>query len=347
MKKILRFLLWILVGLIVIFGLTLGYFWVTEWTPKEIEVAEISGYASSPSVSDTLTIVAWNIGYAGLGDDMDFFYDGGETARTSESRTELNLRKIVDFLKQYDSVDFILLQEVDFDSKRSYNKNEYETIVAAMSGFESCYGYNYVSSYVPIPLNDPIGKVRSGLVTLSKHKIASAKRLQYPSKFDFPVRLFNLKRAMLSCQIILPNNDTLYVNNTHNTAYDTGGMRSQEIAFMNALLQGKPYSFTAGDWNCNPPGYTASDAEVNDKNFSPMALKTTDFSADMTFLADTTTPSTRYGYEPYINGHTTTTYLDFALLGKNIEPISVQTIDLGFKNSDHNPVVYRIAIKTK
>ena len=53
-------------------------------------------------------------------------------------------------------------------------------------------------------------------------------RYGYPSAFGFPVRLFNLKRCLLEAEFVTRGGDTGTVGsgNTHNTAYDTGGMRS-------------------------------------------------------------------------------------------------------------------------
>lgn len=343
-----RFFKWIisLVALLIVVAIGLFcYVWFTEWKPDPIEVIYASEVQEKVDLPDTMTIVSWNIGYAGLGDDMDFFYDGGKTARTSEERTKQNLNAIVAFLKSQSNADFMLLQEVDLNSKRSYNVNQQDAIRDAMSGYEAFFAYNYHSPYVPIPLTDPIGKVEAGLLTLSKHNVAKAIRYSFPSSFAFPMRLFNLKRCMLTIELMLSNRDTLWINNIHNTAYDSGTMRDQEIKFLNEFMNQKQYTITAGDWNSNPPGYKATPEELEDKYFSPIAVKTTDFDTCMTFAADTTVKTARYGYEPYLKGHTTETNIDFALLGSRYSIVDVEVVDLGYKNSDHNPVIYRIKTK--
>ena len=71
------------------------------------------------TLPDTLTILSWNIGYAGLGDNMDFFYDGGRRVRDSRERTARNLKEIVETISRVNP-DIALLQEVDLDSRRSY-----------------------------------------------------------------------------------------------------------------------------------------------------------------------------------------------------------------------------------
>lgn len=295
---------------------------------------------------DTLKIVSWNLGYAGLGDDMDFFYDGGTSVQCSKERTRENLDSIISFLTKHRDADFILLQEVDFDSKRSYHMNEYDSIRNALPEFFGWWGLDYVCSYVPIPLTDPIGSVRSGVVILSRYVPHEVIRFQYPGEFAFPARIFNLKRCLLSATFNLSGTgNMLYINNTHNSAYDTdGGMRSGEMQFLRDYLQGKPCSITAGDWNSNPPGYVASTAELTDAHFKPATLRSDEFTVGWNFMYDSSTPTTRYGYETYNPSTTTSTILDFALCGTGIKPIAIKTVDLSFKSSDHNPIVLEVAL---
>ncbi len=348
-----------------------GVMWMREWRPQQVE--RLVGGAVGRAVTveeggsllhrgDTIRLVSWNIGYAGLGDDMDFFYDGGTRMRTSRERTERNLRRIVDFLsgeaasagggKRKPAADFILLQEVDVDSRRSYRLNEFDSIRRALAaaGYDGWRGLNYRCDFVPIPLREPMGRVESGVATFSRWRPVQVVRYAYPGGFSFPVRLFNLKRCLLSTWIPVRDLetghiDTLFINNTHNTAYDTGGMRNGEFAFLRSLLAGRRYTVTMGDWNSSPAGYCPAREAVEDPYFSPWPIDRADFPSEMTFVYDPETPSVRYGYEPYRAGKTTTTLVDFALCGPGVEPIGVETLDFGFKNSDHNPVVATFVIR--
>lgn len=357
MKHLLHILLWSLSTLVAGLLLLLGLFWIREWRPAPVEVLDTTAIADDEPVlrrGDTVRIVSWNIGYAGLGDDMDFFYDGGKRMRTSQARTVENLQRILRFLQRRTAdsarVDFILLQEVDLDSRRSYGINEYDSLRRALPGYESWMGLNYVADFVPIPLTDPMGRVKGGVATFSRWRPERVVRYGYPSGFSFPMRLFNLKRCLLSAAIPVQDTatgrfDTLFVNNTHNTAYDTGDMRSRELAFLRNYLSDKPYSITAGDWNSCPPGYRPSRAALEDAHFRPFPIGQTDFPSDLRFVYDSCTPSVRYDYEPYRAGSTTTTVVDFALCGPEIEGVGCETIDLEFKSSDHNPVVATFVIR--
>ncbi len=332
---------------LILFALFLLYAKIVEYTPREFEPVAVFNTPTTLE-KDTITILSWNIGYAGLGSDMDFFMDGGESSRTSRGRTLENLSKIIETLKQYaPQLDFIALQEVDIKSKRSYEINEYDTIVKRLgSGFESYYAPNFRVFYVPIPLGDPIGEVDGGLMLISRYTPRSATRLAYPSHVWWPQSMFDLKRAMLSLQVQLPDGKTLYVNNTHNSAYDNDAKgRQAELVFINSYLSGKEYSITLGDWNSTPPGHSLSDGEKNDPHFSVHSLSTSDFESGVHIAADLEQPSVRYGYEPYQRGHTTTSIIDFAVSSPRIRPLRVKCLDLGFENSDHNPVLFTFVIE--
>ncbi|MEG1037341.1 MAG: hypothetical protein RSE22_03165 [Mucinivorans sp.] len=345
MKTILRALGWLFLWIILGAAIFLGVVWVKAYTPAKVEELPVTGSAEMLT-QDTIKVVSWNIGYAGLGSDMDYFYDGGQSVQCSRGRTVENLRKITEFLVANRDADFILLQEVDLDSKRSYNINEYDTLLMALGrDFSGYVALNYVAPFVPYPFYNPIGGVRSGVVTFTRHTPSRAARYSYPGGFSWPMSLFNLKRCLLSIEVPLSDSSTLYVGNTHNTAYDTGGMRTGELEFLKTTYSAFPYFMVAGDWNSNPTGYKATNAEISNKYFSPISIASGFFPTNWTTVYDESTHTARYGYEPYDSLRTTRTTIDFMVSGPRVEALSVDCIDLGFENSDHNPVVYRLRVE--
>lgn len=83
----------------------------------------------------------------------------------------------------------------------------------------------------PVPLRAPLGRVQAGVVTLSRYAPVSTVRYGYPSAFGFPVRLFNLKRCLLEAEFVTRGGDTVWIGNTHNTAYDTAACVPTRCAF--------------------------------------------------------------------------------------------------------------------
>lgn len=142
---------------------------VTDFQPPEtMEVEILSDNNQAIASVDTLSLVTWNIGYAGLGEGMDFFYDGGKQVRPSKDIFNTYLEGIGKTVEGMNDVDFILLQEVDLDSKRSHSTNEMEFLAGKLSGYAYGFGVNYKVHFVPQPLLDPLGNVHGGLVTYSR-----------------------------------------------------------------------------------------------------------------------------------------------------------------------------------
>lgn len=346
MQKKIRLLLFLIIALpITLVLLFLAYATINEWRPSKIENIDYSAQYPTYIKGDTITMLLWNIGYGGLGDDMDFFMDGGEKSVTSKARTRENVDSIKSFLSQYNSVDFILLQEVDSISKRNYDINLYGEICSQMKDFYAYYAVNYQSSFVPIPLKSPIGQVKSGLLTLSKYKSTIARRISLPSEKSYPVRLFHLKRALLYSEFALEGGDKISIINVHNSAFDDGTARGKEMEAIKQLIDTTKNFIVAGDWNSTPPNYKASREERENEYFSPVAIEENTFGMEVVFAVDPTSKSARYNYEPYRANHTTTTLIDFAISSTNIRAIEVEIIDLGFKNSDHNPVFYKFVVE--
>ena len=347
MKKHRRFrkYLWgvmlFLIGVVLLF---FGAAWVGEYRPAERETLYLSMHRDT--LPDTLTIVTWNIGYAGLGADMDFFYDGGKRVRDTREHTQANLEHILDVLHRTQA-DIILLQEVDRCSKRTYRIDEVESLRRAFPDYTLTFAYNYKSRWVPIPLGCPMGRVEAGVVILSRVEPLEAVRWQYPSSFPFPVRLFNLKRCLLTALFLTPQGDTLMVGNTHNTAYDTGGMRTQEMDFLQKMLFQSDSDgisvLVGGDWNQYPPGYRPRPEELTHPYFRPEEVDGSGFSSFSRFVYDTLQPSLRYLDRPYVDG-ALTTLTDFFLLSDALQVLSVETLPEAFAASDHNPVVLKVCI---
>ena len=128
-RKTFKATVWASAAICVAAVLFLGVSWIAEYRPDARETV-IYDTAEPVFLPDTLTVLSWNIGYAGLGDDMDFFYDGGKRVRDSRRRTLENLRTIVAELRKADA-DIMLLQEVDCDSHRSYGIREVDSLRAA------------------------------------------------------------------------------------------------------------------------------------------------------------------------------------------------------------------------
>ena len=163
--KTLKLLLCIVLVLVLLLGLALGVFTAAEYRPAETE-ALIPAHETDAvlETGSPLSIVSWNCGYGALGDNADFFMDGGTSVYTADrQRVEANLADIRDRLKSL-KPDFLLLQELDINSSRSYGLDERTILMDAIPGGTDSFAYNFNTLFVPYPL-PPMGHVESGLYT--------------------------------------------------------------------------------------------------------------------------------------------------------------------------------------
>ena len=80
LKKILKALLVLVIVLLVLVGGLLTFLTIVEYKPEDTEavpVQTVGGQAQTLAAGDSIKFVAWNIGYGALGDNADFFMDGG------------------------------------------------------------------------------------------------------------------------------------------------------------------------------------------------------------------------------------------------------------------------------
>lgn len=352
-KKILKYLGITLLSIVLIFAGFLGYMTMKDYRPKRVEPVEIKRdynpekYEYSNIDRDTFTFFTWNIGYCGLGAEQDFFFDGGKMVRPSKELNQKYMAGILATIKSIDTVDFMMLQEVDRGSKRSYFNDQVKMISEACSA--NCYGFatNYQSQFVPQPVSEPYGKCYGGIMTLSKIDLKPvAKRFSLAPDASWPTGLFMLKRCYMEFRYPLKNGKELIIINQHLSAYDDGTVKQRQMDTLKVKLLAEykkgNYVVVGGDWNTYPPGYTSS---LKEKGKDGVVEKTMDANypeAGWKYIYDATTPTNRKLYEPYVKGQTDAVVIDYYLLSPNIYSISCKTIDLGFENSDHQPVYMKI-----
>lgn len=333
----------LLLAVILFFGLFILYSTITYYNPpQEVVINQNTNPDTIPNNTE-LSIVSWNIGYAGLGENMDFFYDKGKKVRDTYERTISNLDSIKRFIKEKTTAPFYLIQETDIDSKRSYNINEQE-IILALKNFSSAFAHNYLVKFVPIPPSSPLGKVNSGLLSLSQYQPTSSARYAYPGKFGWPTRLFNLRRCMLANRYPTQNGKEFILINTHMSAFDDGSLKKQEMQYLKDFVL-KEYSkgnyvIVGGDWNQAPPDFKLNTFGENYKvDFFILSNIKADFMPiDWKWVYDPKSPTNRYLNVPYIQGETFSSIIDFFLVSPNIEVVENHTFNLNFVYSDHNPI---------
>ncbi len=351
MEEVLKVIGAILLAGVVAFAGLVGYLTATDYNPPEVVKLAVEGQALEEAPSK-LSILTWNIGYAGLGKNMDFFFDGGEHVRDTKENTIRNLENISKFLeKMKGKVDIFLIQEIDTDSDRTYRINEYERLKEVLNGYMSTFAFNYHVDFVPVPYTDPMGRVRSGLAVFSKYRLYDPVRIALPGQYPWPKNTAMLDRCMIKTYIPAPDGKKWVIYNTHNSAYDEGGkLRKMQLMFIkeDALKEYKKgnYVVIGGDWNSILDDdlhfkYTEKPEEFYvplPKDWLPEGWK---------FYYDKNVPTNRSVRAPYKKGETFVTIIDGFLVSPNVIVFQVKGIDLDFENSDHNPVMITVGISHK
>lgn len=340
-KRILSFL-GILVAAALLFVLCLT---LTEYRPEDRSLAEISTTSPQQVFSgQQVRLLSWNTGYAGLGEQSDFFMDGGKMVDPpSQDNVQENMKAIGDYLSGTDA-DFYLLQELDRSSSRT-DRVDQAAYYEEQTGLPWSYGANYRCFFVPYPF-PPLGKMDSGIATFSPYQTAKDPiRLSLPCPFTWPIRVANMKRCVLMNTYDLEGTDKkLVVVNLHLEAYDDGEGKIAQTKKLFEILEGEyekgNYVIAGGDFNQTLPGSLENYPHQGGDLWKPGHLENDILPEGWQFVYDSSVPTCRSLDKPYDRSNPNHQFyvLDGFLVSPNVQPTLVETQDLGFVNSDHNPV---------
>lgn len=344
---ILKLLLTLLQGVIGLFLLFMVYIAITDYSPDKETLLEIRTNHPKPANADSgFSFLIWNTGYAGLGAEMDFFYDGGKRVRPSKTEFQKYMNGILQFLDKNDTLDFILLQEVDRLAKRSYHHNQVAAIENRLDGFYSVFSKNYDVAFVPMPPTNPMGRVEAGMMTLSGMKPGTALRMALPQVYSWPMKYFMLDRAAVVTHYPIAKKKDLVVINIHNSAYvDDPVALEKEIAvikdYATKQYQSGNYVVIGGDWNQNPPGFdTLQHSTLHPLNYQ---LGQNTFGKNWKWAWDQWQPTNRSLDKPLAED-VKKTIIDFYALSPNLHIEEIKALPMGFAFSDHEPVYLRVSV---
>ncbi|HNW87048.1 MAG TPA: endonuclease [Candidatus Limiplasma sp.] len=355
MKKlrILFKVLLILLGVVILaVAIVLGWLTATEYKPADVETVAVTAGARHDSVQTgkLYRLATLNVGYAGLGRDEDFFMDGGKGVQPkSEAEVSDNLSELLSALS-LQAPDICFLQETDVNSKRSYYQDESDYFARGLS-MGSAFAYNYRCAFVPFPW-PPIGQVESGITTLNNLEVSEATRESLPVPFSWPLRIANLKRCLLVERLPLKQgNQSLVLVNLHLEAYSSEDGRKAQMQqlfkLMKTEVQNGNYVIAGGDFNQAFPGTLEKYPLPENPYWVPGLLSEEELPDGFRFAFDMSTPTCRALDKPYDGNRTglVAYVIDGFIVSSNVKVNSVKTIDLNFRNTDHQPVVMEFTLQ--
>lgn len=317
--------------------------------------------------------LSYNIGFGAYSQDYTFFMDTGYDENgnptcgehsTAKSKDEVifNTNGAINAAKST-GADFVMFQEVDTKSTRSYKVNQDEEIQKAFADYDHVHCVNFHTAFLPYPIGDMHGSVNAGLTTISKYQIQSAERKEYTVSTGFS-KFFDLDRCFSVQAVKVNNGKTLYIVNSHMSAYDEGGeIRTKQVAELNAFLKEKhdngDYVVVGGDWNHdlltnNPefPQYTKDNKPFGEKKKTPDWVSfyfNDEHKSPLTdgynVVASDNVPTCRNNDIEYEPGKTFTCVVDGFIVSDNITVTAHQNVQTkqgnkgydGFAYSDHDP----------
>ncbi|MBR1931885.1 MAG: endonuclease [Lachnospiraceae bacterium] len=350
-------------------GAVVVWLMATEYQPKEremlvVSVSEDAGASEkvrNTHIGDTITIMTWNMGYGALGENADFFMDGGKGVMTaSKAQVEEHLAQLAEVISAC-GADAVFLQEADRDSTRSHGIDEMSELERLFQDAGAAYGnaafaYNFKVKFIPYPL-PPIGKVNGGILTFSNLDVESAERVQLPCPFTWPVRLVNLKRCLMLERIPVldeageQTGKELVLVNLHLEAYDSGEGKVAQTKMLREILQAEVdrgnYVIAGGDFNQTFSSVDDQMYPEYEGNWHCGELDVTEFGADFNFVMDNSSPTCRSLDQPYAGADWTQFQyymIDGFIVSKNLKVESAKTKNLEFVSTDHNPVLLAVTL---
>lgn len=246
-----------------------------QFPPQGIVAFEQFEARAHRSMPRHITAVTYNIGYAsGDKNNLPVPLTKGEVVGNLDAMAE-ELRKL--------DADIVFLQEVDFDSRRTFGIDQMDYLVKALEMPYAAYAVTWNKRYVPWPYWPPsvhFGKMLSGQAVLSRLSLAkqSTIPLEKPAANAFWYNLFYIGRCIQRIELSA-GGKTVDVWNVHLEAFDEKARRRQLSELTDLVTADAQTLLVGGDFNEVPNLFL--------KNFaSKTSMKRSGTGFDHIFYAD-------------------------------------------------------------
>lgn len=325
---------------------------LADQLPAEIKQNAV---AKEISLNKKYSVTTFNIGYGSYSPEYSFFMDGGKESKAYSKESVLTNVNGAAKTIQNVNPDFALFQEVDVKATRSRGINEIKQLSQRFPTYSRSYATNYDSAYLMYPILDPIGKSKSGIVTMSDVQITESTRYSLPIETNFN-KFFDLDRAFTVSKIPVENGKNLMLYNVHLSAYmKDKKVQKEQIAklfnHMEVEYKKGNYVICGGDFNHNLLDTSSKIFKNNQKEdytwLQAFPKKDLPKNLSLVKLSDVKTPvpSVRNLDKPYEKDKSFVAVIDGFIISNNVTNYRTNVIDAGFEHSDHNPVKMTFELK--
>ena len=299
-----------------------------------------------PKASHEISIMSWNIGYAGLGKNADLVVDHGKSLRALSHQEIATSAKAIAQTLDASSCDVICLQENARAGFLTRRVPVSDVISNALCDRLNYFWTDMKSVCVPRVLH-----VDNGMSLHSRLAAPNCQALAF--KPDDIYLSGILKKHYGTLYGRFPISDSprdWVVFNIHLSAFDTAGHARQ--VQLDELLQLAKHEYAlgnyvliAGDWNMR-----LTPTDFPHKADPEKLLWVSDFPNDTLppewrVACASGTPTVRSLNAAYVNGQTYTTIVDGFVYSPNVRLKKVETRDMQFEYSDHHPVEAQFIVR--
>jgi endonuclease/exonuclease/phosphatase family metal-dependent hydrolase len=282
-----------------------------------------------------LEILSWNLGFGGLGEGAEFYPDGGRRLIPSSRRDVLRyVAGIGAFLGRAEA-DLFLLQEVARPSAVNRRVDLLAELSARLPGRWLTW-----SPEVSIPFP----RVSVGPATFARGPPRAVERVTLPGAkrwYAYHLLVARFPVAGAAGELVLAN--------VHLSAFDeNASLRRRQLESVTAFLLAEAlrgnWVVLGGDWNLllaetRFPHTTAERylfwVHPLPDGFPPPGWR---------LVVDDKVPTVRTLERPYARGENYTAVIDGFVVSPNVTVLEVRNADLGFRFSDHQPVLARLRL---
>jgi len=264
MKRVLKTMALLILILCIAFGIFVYYAigpGVSESKFARQDVLVLGPENPTPLPPERLSVISYNIGYgSGLKNNKD---------PVNEAELKANLEKMAGDLQAL-KPDLLFLQEVDFQSRRSFKIDQMRFLSAKLGMPYAAYVLTWNKNYVAWPYWPParhFGRVVSGQAVLSRFPIKSQQLIEFPKPAGnaFWYNWFYLDRIVQHL-IVEVGTEQVSIYNLHLEAFAIE-TREEQITQLGRLIKADPFpaKIAAGDFNLAeaiPPEKEDSDRDT-------------------------------------------------------------------------------------
>jgi exonuclease III len=300
-----------------------------------------------PIVSGDISVLNWNLGYAGLGKDSDFYMDGGVMfSPPSKEIVETNLAGIRNILSENKS-DFHIFQEISEPDMLTLGVDVLKGVKDELSDYSMHYSSDFRTRFIPTKW-----ALRHGLGAFTRIKTSPVDLIRLTNEPTKLGGVIQRQYHMVTTEFEHADGTQWILLNLHLSAFDEGGnvrlkQLNELIVIADTFYQSGKHVIVGGDWNIQLSDTEFPTTTKEEFLFWRTKLPREKILPGWEIVVDENTPTMRSNERPYTKGENFTSIIDGYMVSPNVDTISVETIDTNFEFTDHQPVKAVFRAKTK